>query len=198
MIDRIQGDALHEIAQYVQRQMTGKRWQHTLGVVEVARDLAQRYGADVRKAVVAAYVHDVAKCWPQEQMRAYIAAHDAHDPILDAPPAMWHAHAGALAIQRDVPGVDEEMIFAVKYHTSGRVGMGLLEKVIFVADYIEPGRDFDGVDRMRMEAQRSLDRAVLMGFDHTMRSLISEGKRIDEQTVRARNDILRIVQAREE
>ncbi|MBU6145140.1 MAG: bis(5'-nucleosyl)-tetraphosphatase (symmetrical) YqeK [Paenibacillaceae bacterium] len=181
------------IAAYAKAQMTDKRWRHTQGVVVAAHVLAHRHGADVRKATIAAYVHDVAKCWSLEQMRARIAAHDAHDPILDAPPSLWHAHAGALAVHCDVPSVDEDIVNAVKYHTSGRVGMGLLEKVVCVADYIEPGRHFEGVDQIRSEALHSLDRALLLGLSHTIRSLLAEHKHIYEQTVRSRNDMLRIV-----
>jgi putative HD superfamily hydrolase of NAD metabolism len=148
------------ISERVRAQMPERRWAHTAGVMETAVSLAERYGADPAKAELAAILHDVAKYWKiEDQKRELIESGEAGD-LLEYDPQLWHAHVGAYVARRDYGIEDPEVLDAIRWHTSGRIGMTTLEKVVCLADYMEPGREFPGVDRIREEAVRSLDRRL--------------------------------------
>jgi predicted HD superfamily hydrolase involved in NAD metabolism len=179
-----------QLMRAVEQEMPAKRWEHTLGVMESAVQLASRYGADPGKAELAAILHDVAKYWPVEKQRLMIVEHGLPRELLDYDAALWHAHVGAFVARRDFGVDDEEVLDAIRYHTSGRVQMTKLEKVVCLADYIEPGRNFPGVDKLRELAQYSLEKALLAGFDGTIAELLSRGKKIFPLTLLARNALL--------
>lgn len=179
-----------ELMAAVRAGMPERRWQHVEGVILTSIVLADRFGADRDKAELAAILHDLAKYWPVERMKEAIQEEGADLLVLDYDKELWHAPAGAWAAVRDYGITDSEVLDAVRYHTSGRVGMTLLERVVCLADYMEPGRDFPGVDRIRELAQHDLNAALLAGFDSTLRFLLEKGKRIYPLTVAARNDLL--------
>lgn len=180
-------DVLREAAR---NQMPEKRWQHTLGVVETAVRLAKRYGADPAKAELAALLHDYAKAWPVKRQEQVIREQGLPQELLDYDKELWHAHVGAWAVRTEHGIADEEVLDAIRYHTSGRERMTLLDKIVCLADYIEPGRDFPGVARIRELAENSLEEALVAGFDSTIRHLLDQGKRIFPMTVIARNALL--------
>jgi len=187
--------SIDEAMAAVEREMPAKRWRHTLGVIESAVELARRFGGDPEKARVAAILHDVAKFWPVEKQRAAIVEEGAAaglDTLL-YDKELWHSHAGAYVARRDFGVADEEVLDAIRYHTSGRPGMTKLDKIVCLADYIEPGREFPGVDRLRDLAEKSLEEALIAGFDGTLRFLIDQGKRIYPVTVLTRNDLLTLI-----
>jgi predicted HD superfamily hydrolase involved in NAD metabolism len=176
----------------VEREMPAKRWRHTLGVIESAVVLAERFGGDAEKARIAAVLHDVAKYWPVDRQREAVAL-DGDAAGLDTLlyyKELWHSHAGAYVARRDFGVDDDEVLDAIRYHTSGRPGMTLLEKIVCLADYIEPGRDFPGVEQLRELSESSLEEALVAGFDGTLRFLIDQGKLIYPLTVLTRNDLL--------
>lgn len=178
-------------------QMPDKRWQHTLGVVNTAIELAFRFGGDVRKAELAALLHDYSKSWQTSRMETIIREESLPPELLVYDKELWHAHVGAWAVQTEHGIADEEVLDAIRYHTSGRENMTQLEKIVCLADYIEPGREFPGVDRMRELAQKSLEQALLAGFDSTITVLLERGRRLFPLTVLARNDlIIQLDQAR--
>ncbi|MCI3923189.1 bis(5'-nucleosyl)-tetraphosphatase (symmetrical) YqeK [Paenibacillus sp. TRM 82003] len=183
---------IDEMKDAVSREMPEKRWRHTLGVVQSAVELAERFGADPEKARVAAILHDVAKYWPVDRQSAAIREEGAAAGLDTLPydKELWHSHAGAYAAKRDFGIEDEDILDAIRYHTSGRVGMTTLDKVVCLADYIEPGRDFPGVDRIRELANVSLEQALVEGLSGTILFLLQKNKRIYPLTVLARNDLL--------
>lgn len=184
---------LESIKQAVREQMPEKRWVHTLGVVESAKILASRYGADESKAELAAYLHDYAKFWPIERQREVVVEQGMQEELLYFDKSLWHAPVGAYAVQHELGIEDPEVLDAVRYHTSGRVDMTLLDKIICLADYIEPGRKFPGVERIRELAEESLELALVAGFDTTIHFLMEKGKAIFPVTVLARNELIRQV-----
>ncbi len=181
-----------EAMRLVEKEMPAKRWRHTLGVIESAVALAERFGGDAEKARVAALLHDVAKYWPVERQReAILEDGDAAGlDTLSGDKVLWHSHAGAFVARRDFGVTDAETLNAIRYHTSGRPGMTLLEKIVCLADYIEPGREYPGVERLRELSGHSLEEALVAGFDGTLRFLIEQGKHIYPLTVLTRNDLL--------
>jgi predicted HD superfamily hydrolase involved in NAD metabolism len=184
--------SIEEIMTAVELEMPAKRWKHTLGVVSSSIELAERYGADPQKARIAAILHDVAKFWPVEKQREAIIEEGSKTGLdtLAYGKELWHSHAGAYVARRDFGIDDPEILDAIRYHTSGRVDMSMLEKVVCLADYIEPGRDFPGVEQLRTMSVTSLDKALLAGLDGTISVLLEKGKRIYPLTVLARNDLL--------
>ncbi|MEC0243092.1 bis(5'-nucleosyl)-tetraphosphatase (symmetrical) YqeK [Paenibacillus dokdonensis] len=184
-----------ELIKSVSEQMPTMRWQHTQGVMESAVKLAGLYGADPVKAERAAILHDVAKYWPVKQMELVIRENDLSKDLLFYDKSLWHAEVGAFVAKRDYGVEDPEVLDAIKYHTSGRIGMTLMDKVVCLADYIEPGRDFPGVNNIRELAHHSLEEGLIAGFDSTISLLVSRRQIIYPLTVFARNDLIKQLEA---
>jgi predicted HD superfamily hydrolase involved in NAD metabolism len=179
-----------QLAEAVKSQMPSKRWEHTLGVVSSAVELSRKYGADPEKADLAALLHDYCKYWPIDKQRQAYAEEGLPEDVLDYDPQLLHGPLAA-AIARKQFGIDdEEVLGAIRYHTSGRAGMTLLEKIVCLADYIEPGRDFPGVNNIREIAEHSLEKALIAGFDSTIRFLLEKGKKVYPDTIMARNSLI--------
>ena len=164
-----------------------KRIPHVLGTEQEAVRLAVRYGADVEKARRAALLHD---CTKKLDMEAQLALCRHYGIALDALEKkalkLLHSKTGA-AIARDVFGVDDEIYRAIWYHTTGHAGMTLLEKIIYLADYIEPSRDFPGVDRLRKACYEDLDAGLLMGLEMTVEEMTAMGNPVHHATLEARD-----------
>ncbi len=175
----------------VRAQMNEKRYLHTLGVAASARNLAMRYGADPDKAELAGYTHDYCKCWPTARMLEYLHRYDIAQDIIEGEKELWHAFVGAIVIQDELGINDPEILQAVRYHTTGRVGMSLLEKVVCVADYIEPTRDYPGVEKVRELAHKDLDQALAQGLGATIQFLIEQKKAVHPLTLLAYNDLVK-------
>ncbi|MEI1422171.1 bis(5'-nucleosyl)-tetraphosphatase (symmetrical) YqeK [Bacillus cabrialesii] len=166
----------------VKQQLTEHRYIHTIGVMNTAIELAERFGADSKKAETAAIFHDYAKFRPKEEMKQIIARENMPSHLLDYNPELWHAPVGAYLVQREAGVQDEDILDAIRYHTSGRPGMTLLEKVIYVADYIEPNRAFPGVDEVRKFAETDLNQALIQSIKNTMIFLMKKNQPVFPDT----------------
>ncbi|WP_145035273.1 bis(5'-nucleosyl)-tetraphosphatase (symmetrical) YqeK [Paenibacillus sp. Y412MC10] len=184
-----------ELIEAVSSQMPAKRWEHTKGVMETAVILAGRFGADPVKADLAAILHDVAKYWPVQKLHQMMVEHKLSDELLHYDKQLWHAKVGAFVAEHEYGVTDAEVLDAIRYHTSGRIGMTLLDKVVCLADYMEPGRDFPGVNNIRELANHSLEEALAAGFDSTIGYLLSRRQIIFPLTVLARNDLIKQLEA---
>jgi predicted HD superfamily hydrolase involved in NAD metabolism len=170
--------------------MPERRWLHTLGVMETAVLLAERFGEDPVRAELAAILHDVSKYWPTERMASIIHDKGLPSDLLLYDKELWHAPVGAWVAEHEYGVKDAEVLDAIRYHTSGRRGMTKLEKIVCLADYMEPGRDFPGVDTIRTLSEQHLEQALLAGFDSTITFLLQKRKRIFPLTLEARNALL--------
>lgn len=179
----------------VSSQMPAKRWEHTQGVMETAVILAGRFGADPVKAELASILHDVAKYWPVQRLHQMMVDHKLSEELLHYDKQLWHAEVGAFVAQQEYGVTDAQVLDAIRYHTSGRIGMTLLDKVVCLADYMEPGRDFPGVNNIRELANHSLEEALAAGFDSTIGHLLSRRQIIYPLTVLARNDLIKQLEA---
>lgn len=178
------------MAEAVRAQMPGKRWAHTMGVVAESVRLAERYGADPIRADLAALLHDYCKYWEPDRLRAAVLEPGMPTDLLEYDIQLLHAPAAAHVVAREFGIRDDDVLNAIRYHTSGRVGMSKLEKIVCLADYIEPGRDFPGVDRIRELAERSLEQALVAGFDSTVQYLLAKRQKIYPLTIMARNGLI--------
>ena len=164
-----------------------KRIPHVLGTEQEAIRLAERYGADVEKARRAALLHDITKKLDMADQLALCQRYGIRlDDLEQKALKLLHAKTGA-AIARDVFGVDDEIYNAIWYHTTGHAGMTLLEKIIYIADYIEPSRDFPGVDRLRKVCYENLDAGVLLGLEMTVEEMTAMGNPVHRATLEARD-----------
>ena len=185
--------------QEVQRHLTEKRFYHSQCVAQEAARLAQQYGADVEKARLAGILHDIMKDTPPEQQLKILqdsgillTKTQRHNRKL------WHALAGAAYLQQTLQVKDGDIVEAVRCHTSGKKDMSLLEKVLFVADYISADRDYPGVERMRQAAYRSLEEAIVEGVLFTVQELMGQRLPVAAESVEAYNDALLILEDRGE
>ena len=179
---------VEEIKGYLKNNLKPSRYGHTLGVVNTAIKLAEIYGEDKSKAEIAALCHDVAKNMSNEELRKLI---DNENIILsideENTQELWHSII-APVIARKVFGIeDEEVLNAMRWHTTGKENMTNLEKIVYLADLIEPSRKFDGIDEIREIAYKELDLAMLKALTHTTIYLLKQGCAVDINSVKARN-----------
>ena len=158
---------------------------HVLGTEQEAVRLALRYGADVNRARTAALLHDCTKRLEMDEQLALCAQYGIElDELEQQALKLLHAKTGA-AVARDRFGVDDEIYSAIFWHTTGHADMTLLEKVIYLADYIEPTRSFPGVDALRAACYEDLDKGLLMGLEMTVEEMKERGNPVHSATLAA-------------
>ncbi|WP_018765861.1 MULTISPECIES: bis(5'-nucleosyl)-tetraphosphatase (symmetrical) YqeK [Bacillus] len=175
----------------VKQQMHEKRYIHTIGVMETAIELAKLYGVDEKKAEMAAIFHDYAKCRPIQEMEDIIKQEELPQDLLHYNKELWHAPVGAYLVEKEVGITDSEILQAITYHTSGHEEMTMLDKVIYVADYIEPGRKFPGVEEARKLAQEDINKALLFALKRTIQFLMEKDQTIYPLTFQTYNAVLK-------
>ena len=180
-----------EMRKGILSRLKGYRYPHSLGVERAAKWLAQQYGGDVEKAAVAGILHDITKhLSPQEQLNLCEKYGIIPCAVEKSEPKMLHGKTAA-AIARAEYGMPDDVCDAIACHTTGKYGMTTLDKILYLADYIEETRDFPGVDKARELARVSLDRALLYCYDQTLIELVTRGKLIHSDTIAAYNDMIR-------
>lgn len=168
-----------------------KKVEHCLAVKDSAVKLAFIHGVDVEKASVAGLLHDCAKCMTEQELLKNAGEFGILlDGILRREAGMLHAVIGAEIARREFEITDIDILNAIKYHTTGKENMSLLEKIIYIADYISEDRKFPGIDDLRKVVQEDLNAGVLMGMDFTIKNTISKGRLIHPETIKARNFLL--------
>jgi predicted HD superfamily hydrolase involved in NAD metabolism len=182
--------ALHrdEIIAEIRKQLSAPRFQHTAGVAKTAKVLARRFGEDEEKAELAAWVHDYAREWPQTELVQYAEGIEVPSGF-GVIPTLLHGPIAAYLLSAKFGLPDEDMANAIRYHTTGRVGMSNLEKILCLADAIEPGRSYAGVDDLRQVAETDLDLALAKSMDAGIIYLLQRQATIFPLTVMARNDL---------
>lgn len=176
---------LEELRPIALSYLKAKRIPHVLGTEQTAKALAEKYGADVEKARFAALLHDATKRLSMaEQLALCEHYHIALDELEQHALKLLHAKTGA-ALARDVYGADDEIYSAILWHTTGKPKMTVLEKVLYLADYIEPNRDFDGVDDLRKVVWEDLDRGLAMGLAMTVEEMKERGNPVHYNTLEA-------------
>lgn len=182
---------MKEIIDFLINNLSEKRYKHVLGVAETAKELAKLNGADESKAELAAMLHDVAKEMPiDEQMKILKKNNFNITEIEEASPQVLHGFVGEFLAREKFNIDDEEVLKAVAYHTTGKANMTKLEKIIYIADYIEPTRNYPGVEVLRETTYKDLDEGVLMGINNTIKLLVDKNGVIHPLTIEARNYLL--------
>ena len=174
-----------DLLDYLSRHLKESRVRHILGVAQAAKELSKVYGTDPDKVERAALYHDILKDKDKSWLVSYMRQHgeEPGEGLL-----AWktlHAPAGSIFAKEICGERDEDTLNAIRYHTTGRPGMSLAEKIIFVSDYIEEGRDFNGVEQLRTLARKDLDQAVLASLLSSISYLKNRNEHIMSRSLEA-------------
>ena len=185
---------LIDIQKDLKKVLSAKRYRHSAGVADSARALADKYGANAEKAYIAGWVHDCAKELSLSEMHDIVNEHSLRlDKYVLSSKALLHGPVGSILCETKYGIDDKDIKSAIFYHTTGRTNMTLLEKIIFLADYIEPSRDFPGVDTIRKLAEKDLNQAVLSAYNSTIKHLIDQDAYIYDLAFLGRNDMVLLI-----
>ena len=180
-----------EYLSLIKERMGERRYIHSVNVAESAVQLARHYNADEEKAEIAGILKDCCKEISRDEMLQIMSNGGI---ILDAvekgTSKLWHAIAGSVYVRDFLNIKDDDIINAIRYHTTGRAGMSLLEKIIFIADFISDERDYDGIEIMRKKAFTCLEDAMLFGLQFTITDLTTRKLTIHSNALACYNDII--------
>ncbi|MEW9079055.1 bis(5'-nucleosyl)-tetraphosphatase (symmetrical) YqeK [Terrisporobacter glycolicus] len=183
---------IKQIEKTLKEMLPERRLKHSLNVSKCALKLSEIYKCDKEKAEIAGLVHDCAKYFTDEQIEDCIERFNIElDPLEVNNIALSHSVIGSY-VAVDIFNIkDEEIINAIKYHTTGKENMSLLEKIIYMADLIEEGRNFPRVEELReLTYSGRLEEALILSFNNTIKFVIDNNQLIHPRTVKARNYIL--------
>lgn len=162
--------------QRVKKRVPENRFNHILGVMKTAMALAQTFNVSEEKAQIAAILHDVAKFSDRDWMKSIIEKQQMDPLLLEYHSELWHAPVGAYVASYEFGVNDEDILNAIRYHTTGRPGMSDLEKVIYIADLVEPNRKFSGVEELRQLKDQGLNVMMEASVKHTIDFLESKNQ----------------------
>ncbi len=183
-----------EFLAVMKEKLKEKRFIHSLNVADAAKRLSERYGADTEKAYICGLLHDIEKNAPKEEQKKYMnSLCDDLPQVVTDNFKLWHAPAGAAFVRDELGITDPEMISAIKYHTTAKAGMTMLEKIIYIADYISDERDYPGVDEMRKAAFEDINEAILIGTRFTLSDLLAHDRIINQDTIDAYNEMCELL-----
>ncbi|WP_339064733.1 bis(5'-nucleosyl)-tetraphosphatase (symmetrical) YqeK [Fusobacterium polymorphum] len=182
-----------ELKEIVKSKMGLKRFTHTLGVVEMSEKLAKKYNADIEKCKVAALLHDICKEMDMEYIKS-ICKNNFMSELSEEDlenNEILHGFAGSYYVKNELGIDDKEILSAIKYHTVGAENMTLVEKIVYIADAIEYGRNYPSVVAIREETFKNLDRGILMEIEHKEKYLESIGKKSHPNTEELKKELLK-------
>lgn len=177
---------IKKIKQDIKERLHVKRYNHTIRVYETAFKLAMIHGENIMKASIAALLHDYAKGLDNSTIRQLLMIENIEiDEALEENINLAHGTASAIFAEMVYHIKDEDILNAIKYHTYGRPNMSRLEKIIYLSDYFEPERNFEGVDFIRETAKKDLDLAMLLALNSTIEYVKSKDKSVHPLSLEA-------------
>lgn len=182
---------IEKLKAVIRERLSDYRYYHSLCVAESAKALAKRYGADEHKAEVAGILHDATKESKKEEHLEYISK--AGMEISDFEKngkKFYHQISGAAFAKTELGIDDEEILSAIRYHTTGKGDMTLMQEIVYLADFISADRDYDDIENIRAEAERGKEYGLLYATQYTIKSVVEEGKPLHPDTVEAYNWML--------
>ena len=173
------------------KNLSPSRLKHSVGVSRTAEEMAQRFGEDSEKAKIAGLLHDCAREFPKKQLLqlAQEFAIVRHEVEL-CQPILLHAAVGAAIACKDYGISDKDILQAITMHTTGGAAMSKLDIIIYIADYIEPGREYPEVERLREKAKYDLSQTFLGCLNQSILHIIRKGNLIHPGTISDRNEVL--------
>ena len=165
-----------------------KRFAHSIGVRDTAVMLARQYGVDAEKASIAGLLHDCAKNIPKEEsIRRCEEAGIPLKPVCYIEKGLVHSYLGAIVAKEEFGIMDEEILSAIFYHTTGHEDMPMLTKIVYLSDILEPGRNVPNLEELRKIAMDDIDEALIRAINSTICHILQKGSVLDCDTVMARN-----------
>lgn len=164
---------LQQVRNDLKHRLPAARFEHVLRVTETAVQLAKDHGVSAEKAEIASLFHDYAKFMDREELLELLKKDEEYELYSQYHSELWHAPVGAYLAKEKYGVEDEEILAAIRFHTTGRKGMGALEKVIYIADLIEPGRKFPGIEQLRSRIEgKDLEEQMTECIQHTLEFLV--------------------------
>lgn len=180
---------INNLREIVKKKLSPKRYEHTLGVEKICVELAKKYGCNEEKTRIAAILHDYLKnenieilkniCKGMEEVKGYENLNE-----------IFHGLAASIVVKKEFGIEDEDILNSIKYHTIGRKNMSLLEKIIYIGDAIEYGRDYPNVDKIRKETFKNLDDGIIMEITRKLEYLKGKGGVIHKNTLETLEDLI--------
>ena len=186
-----------EILKWLKENLNEKRYIHTLGTADCAKELAQKFGLDSEKAYLAGLLHDCAKCFSNEKLLDIIHQHLNVEECEMLNYKTLHAPVSAYIAEKEFKITDKEILSAIRWHTLGRLDMTDFEKIVFIADKIEPNtRDKEYSDKIRvlLDEENGLNKALLKCYKETIKSLVKRDLKICLLTIEIYNKLQDLVQ----
>ena len=182
---------IQEYTKLIRERLSDYRFYHSLCVAESAKALARRYGADEHKAEVAGILHDITKeCSPEEQLEIIEKAGFAVTPLEKAGKKFYHQISGSAYAKAQLGIENTEILDAIRYHTTGRANMTLMEEIVYLADFISADRDYNDVDIMRKKVEEGKEYGLLYATEYTIKSVVQKNALLHPDTVNAYNWII--------
>lgn len=183
-----------ETMELIKKRLSRNRFEHSLQVARVAAEMAAEYGLDEEKAYITGLLHDYAKGISGEELLRIAQEHNMIEDEMDLEiPDLLHAPVGAWLLRQELGLEDQEMLRAIACHTTGALEMSDLDKIIYLADMIEPGRDYPGLERLKCLAWRDLNQGMLFGLESTIRYCLEQGRILHPRTIAVRNHYLNLL-----
>lgn len=184
-------DRTEEFKSLLQSRLKPERYYHSLCVADCAVELAELYGVDKDKAFIAGLLHDITKNENRDiQLQRLEKSGIILNQLEKANHKLYHSMSGSIFIRTELGIDDEDIINAVRYHTTGRAGMSVLEKVIYIADYISAERDYPDVETMRALAKVSLEKASLFSLRYSLTDLSANERIIHPDSLAFYNELI--------
>lgn len=175
-----------QLVKFLKKNIDEKRFEHSVNTAKEAVRLAKKYGADEDNAYVAGLLHDAAKGKCRLTLRKLVKDYDITvDEFEIRNPELTHGKIGAIMVSKQLGIKDKEIISAIRWHTTGRAGMCLLEKIVYIADIIEPSRKFSGLKSIRKLAYQDIDKAIILALEYVMKFVHSKGLPLHPKSIEA-------------
>ncbi len=182
---------IEKIRYRLKQNVSSHRYEHSLGVANIAIYLANKHNVDEESAHIAALLHDYAKEFSKEQVEGYISKNNLIiDEIMSNTYQLLHGKIAAHIAKKQFDINNDDILNAIEYHTTGRKKMSKLEKIIYIADFMESATDHIDIEKLKKDAKQNLNKAVLLALDNTIKYVVSTGKLLHTDTVEARNTLL--------
>lgn len=181
-LEKIKLDLVNRLSKY--------RYEHSVRVAEEAKKLANYYGVDEDDAYLAGLIHDVAKEFSIDENRQYIFKFGLSEDLLQGSNIkICHAVIGSL-VAKELYGVNDNVAQAIRYHSVGNINMNMLDKIVFVADKIEAGKNYPGIEDERVLAYKNINEALLLCLRNTKKKLDNDGKKLNAESKKLLNCLI--------
>ncbi len=181
---------VEDYKELLKAKLDDKRYYHSLCVADEAKRLAEIYGGDPDKMYLAGLLHDCTKRMPDnEQLQLFKKFGIILTAVEKASPQIWHAMSGALFVKHELGIADEDIISAIRYHTTGKAGMTLSQKIVYLADLTSADRNYPDVEEIRRLSDIGLDEAIFAVLKFTVNNMSGSGKPLHPDTLDAYNEL---------